>query len=99
MYTAAQKKAQNVLEINNFLIHSMYVIHSIQKRQEVKYAIYNPRSALSGRLQQYMGGMVVIPYADSITQRLDLVSVTEQLCVKARDKMRPPLSQSSNFSI
>lgn len=43
----------------------------------MKYAIYNPRSALSGRLQQYMGGMVVIPYADSITQRLDLVSVTE----------------------
>lgn len=61
--------------------NTQYVI-LLQKCQEVKYAVYNLSSAILGRLQKDMGGIAVIPYTQSATQRLDLVSVTDYLCVR-----------------
>lgn len=95
MYTAAQKKAQNVLERNNFLIQNIHVIHSMQKCQEVKCAIYNLCSAISGRLQKYVGGIVVIQtvsHRDLTWSQLQSSSVSEPGMKWGLHFPSPPLS-------
>lgn len=96
IYTASQRKAQNVLEKNDFLTHSMQFYYRNVRKWSMLFII----SLLqSWKDWKDMGGIVVTPSTHSATQKLDLVSVTEQLCVRDRDKMGPLLSQSSNFSV